>query len=45
MQRLMMQQSAEFSATVNLNGFEKTVCEGKKLKNIAPNGTVVRTDF
>jgi hypothetical protein len=22
----------------NPNGFEKTECEGKKLKNIAPNG-------
>jgi|GEM_PF-4583974 len=37
MQRLMMLQNAVFFAIANPNGFEKTECEGKKLKNIAPN--------
>ena len=36
MQLLTMQQNAVFFAIANPNGFEKTECGGKKLKNIAP---------
>jgi len=45
MQQSMMLHNAEYSAIDNTNGFEKTECDGKKLKNIAPNvlqiGTVI----
>ena len=37
MQQSMMLHNAEYSAIDNTNGFEKTECDCKKLKNIAPN--------